>query len=368
MENPISFHETVKDFKTVYDQNIGLLLNLLQIYLPLNCLKNKFTHNDLHSNNVLLYKIPNDNYIQITYILPNGYEITFKTDCILKIIDYGRAFFHENINLNSVKFYEQLDSLEDCDAKNQFENGYAFRDKISEKKNHFISTLVNNISKDLWLLQIVRIYVEKWYITGPELPKTAISHAIKINILNKLTKVDYGGPEILDKDCKSNVDEEGQKDPCNINIVSNILIDIFTLHKDYISKIQNDHYKKSKKIANMKVYLDLSKEMEYEPVNEDTPKKKKDAHATMDISDAHAPMKKKKAHTPMDISEPVFEDEPMKKKDAHTPMDTTGGSSKNKCKTKNVFKSKKKYKYKKKCHSKKHIKTNKIHQFIHQIN
>jgi len=65
----------------------------------------------------------------------------------------------------------------------------------------------------------------------------------------------------------------------------------------------------------------------------------------------------------MDISEPVFEDEPMKKKDAHTPMDTTGGSSKNKCKTKNVFKSKKKYKYKKKCHSKKHIKTNKKKNF-----
>lgn len=65
---------------------------LYQGYFALHCLRKKFTHYDLHEGNFGFYKPFRDKYIVMHYIDgPN--EVTFSTQYISKIIDYGRCFY-----------------------------------------------------------------------------------------------------------------------------------------------------------------------------------------------------------------------------------------------------------------------------------
>ena len=78
---------------------ITIITILFQVYFPLAQLKDNFTHYDLHTENVLLY-IPNDKkYIEYHYYDISGGDITtFKSKYMVKIIDYGRCFFKDDVN------------------------------------------------------------------------------------------------------------------------------------------------------------------------------------------------------------------------------------------------------------------------------
>jgi hypothetical protein len=89
---------------------------LYQIYAPLAMLSDEFTHYDLHLGNVILYKVGSESqnangpqqYITMNYHYPNGDVVTFNTDFIAKIIDYGRSYFKENETYNSSNYYQKL--------------------------------------------------------------------------------------------------------------------------------------------------------------------------------------------------------------------------------------------------------------------
>ena len=69
---------------------------VFQVYFALAVLRKNFTHYDLHSNNVIVY-VPNPgHYIQYHYVF-NDKTISFKSQYCVKIIDYGRCFFDNNI-------------------------------------------------------------------------------------------------------------------------------------------------------------------------------------------------------------------------------------------------------------------------------
>lgn len=90
---------------TVYITNktfryIELLPVLFQIYFPLVNLSESFTHYDLHTGNVLLYKPNEDAYIEYKYYLPNSSIITIHSQYIAKITDYGFCFFNDSTNPN----------------------------------------------------------------------------------------------------------------------------------------------------------------------------------------------------------------------------------------------------------------------------
>ena len=73
---------------------------LFQVYYGLDVLSHKFTHYDLYSRNVLLYKLPGP--MLFRYESPLG-VIEFKCAYLAKIIDYGRVFFHSK-TLGSRRF------------------------------------------------------------------------------------------------------------------------------------------------------------------------------------------------------------------------------------------------------------------------
>ena len=108
----------MKDTKDIYNL-------LYQIYFPLALLQDSYTHYDLHAGNVLLYKpFDGEKYIQMHYHDEDGNIITFPTEYIAKIIDYGRNFFidEKNEDVSSKKIIEEyVCKAENCNIETYFE-------------------------------------------------------------------------------------------------------------------------------------------------------------------------------------------------------------------------------------------------------
>jgi hypothetical protein len=141
-----------------------LVYVLFQIYMPLMCLENVFTHYDLHGSNVLVYEpIPNQ-FIQYHYHMPDGTVISFKSKYIAKIIDYGRCFFDDDSNPgvdgSSSTIHNALCGIRQCNPACGTNKGYTFAQPLSANPSddYHISSIVRNRSHDLILLNHLKQY------------------------------------------------------------------------------------------------------------------------------------------------------------------------------------------------------------------
>lgn len=156
--------------------NKELLFVLYQIYMPLAYLADEFTHYDLHAGNVLLYKPRVNGFIEYHYHLSEYSTTSFKSQYLVKIIDYGRCFFYETKEHNSLALYNALCATQECDEtieatkrRSEYEikykmakgtprncgvnNGYSILPpEESEGSFYFISSQKRNKSHDLRLL------------------------------------------------------------------------------------------------------------------------------------------------------------------------------------------------------------------------
>lgn len=129
---------------------------LYQVYAPLSVLGNTFTHYDLHRDNVLLYNLGADKYIQMHYIYEDV-AISFKTHLIAKIIDYGRSYFYADKTLNSEAIRKKVCKVcidrDDPTNKCGHDNGYNWLNvPKSSKKSQYVSSSNPNTSHDLRLM------------------------------------------------------------------------------------------------------------------------------------------------------------------------------------------------------------------------
>jgi hypothetical protein len=124
---------------------------LYQVYFPLSVLSKKFTHYDLHENNILLYQPDSSKYIQYHYHI-NGETVKFKSSFMVKIIDYGRSFFFDTNTMNSEKIYKSICTY--CKSCGDFD-GFVYMDKHNLAERSFICSSKNNPSHDLRLLNII---------------------------------------------------------------------------------------------------------------------------------------------------------------------------------------------------------------------
>ena len=122
IKNASNMHEYLNDvFKNMYNQdnvkkrefqlNEELITMIFQIYSVLGYISDSFTHNDLHMGNVLVYSLGNK-YVKMVYHMKKKGEdkeqvVSFYTNKILKIIDYGRSFVKGD-NFSSVCFYQSI--------------------------------------------------------------------------------------------------------------------------------------------------------------------------------------------------------------------------------------------------------------------
>lgn len=140
-----------------------LVYILYQIYFPLAVLSDRFTHYDLHPDNVMLYEPSPGKYIQYHYHLQDGTEVTFKSTFIAKIIDYGRAFYFEDQTNNSLEFRRNLCITPECtivrsnrpEAKCGEKLGFLTMSEYA-KIDWKICSYERNASHDLRLLSSIR--------------------------------------------------------------------------------------------------------------------------------------------------------------------------------------------------------------------
>jgi hypothetical protein len=134
-----------------------LLYSLYQIYIGLAWKRSVFTHYDLHPENVILYKPVEGKYIQFHYHVSAADVISFKSQYIAKMIDYGRSFIKLGGPSNSETYYDHLCDTPSCNVRPEQcgdESGYAWLidDSLTED-NYYISSRINNVSHDLRLLK-----------------------------------------------------------------------------------------------------------------------------------------------------------------------------------------------------------------------
>ena len=156
LKDSVTFHTMMSNPEFVQQEMVYVLF---QIYMPLMCLENVFTHYDLHSSNVLIYEPIQGQFIQYHYHMPDGSVVSFKSKYIAKIIDYGRCFYHDvsnpDIDGTSRTVHSSLCRRPECAPSCGTEKGYYFTQPLSAipSNDHYISSVVRNRSHDLILLK-----------------------------------------------------------------------------------------------------------------------------------------------------------------------------------------------------------------------
>lgn len=212
---------------------LGIFQVLLQVYIPLGSLANNFTHNDLHTSNVLIYVLPNKQYVTLTYKFRDK-TITMKTPFIVKIIDYGRCYYkdYDNPKNSTLEYLELLKKNRYC-SKPPKEMGYRWFFE-PDMQSWFISQIKPNVSKDLWLLYIVGATQGKY--RGGDPLTTDLRHLMLADIIDSPD----GYMSIASKTmCDSS------KPICNVITAMNKLCEIWLTHHQHIEQLQqiviNEH-------------------------------------------------------------------------------------------------------------------------------
>ena len=134
-----------------------LLYVLYQIYISLAWKRYIFTHYDLHPDNVILYKPVDGKYIHFHYHLSDTVALSFKSQYVTKMIDYGKSFVNLSGSHNSETYHTELCNTNECNVDPEEcgdESGYGWLHSDSlTADNYYISSRVNNQSHDLRLLK-----------------------------------------------------------------------------------------------------------------------------------------------------------------------------------------------------------------------
>lgn len=178
------WYEDRKDWKYALNEECNFYVNdilyiLFQIYMPLYTLADIFTHYDLHWNNVLLHEPIKGKVIKYVYHLDNDEIISFYSPYLVKIIDYGRCYFSDDI-MDSNIIYDKICSFAECNPECGRTKGYGTL-KFYKKRN---------ISIDLRLLD--------YFLTDGKLTIKIINDNLKeIDVKPNKNEKDLNDIEIL---------------------------------------------------------------------------------------------------------------------------------------------------------------------------
>jgi hypothetical protein len=201
---------------TAYQMVYQLPYILYQVYFPLSMLADNFTHYDLHSNNIVLYRPAKGKYIEYMYHLSDGKILTFKTPYLVKIIDYGRSFFKYRTagKKGSLEIYDDICKEAECEYLEQnYKTGKTEKYSCGKKygfswlaklKNpnlstHYIQSSVANMSHDLRMLYITRhTLLEKGAHAFNLANRSTTEKAASTLIHEFIDKVNYEAGEKID--------------------------------------------------------------------------------------------------------------------------------------------------------------------------
>ena len=236
-----------------------LLYSLYQVYLPLSKLNDQFTHYDLHDNNVILYKPVDGKYLEYHYHNADGTVVNFKSQYILKIIDYGRSFI--NIGPSgrglSKNYRQELCDVPECNVNDDEcgeKEGYSWLEPEQNEENHFISSSIRNRSHDLRLLNIMKDRID-WQ--EPTFKASPARTVLWSNIIGRVVyDENYGTPEA-----------DSLPDPFIRNVMDAEAKLRVSIMKPELKDANDAHYSGMSKLGDLHVYP--YKLMEYIPARKE---------------------------------------------------------------------------------------------------
>jgi hypothetical protein len=270
LENVDSLFDTLlRDIQTRKQKiRYDIFAYLYQVYAPLSMLSNEFTHYDLHSGNVLIYKISPDKYTKMIYYYPDGSKIEFNTIGVSKIIDYGRCYFKYNNNIHSAQFIETLEkqleeynqsttkSSEDLSSFNCGYNSFT-----RNFKDYYIDSKMRNKSHDLRLVSNINdIY----------------KHFTKQKLFNVGYKTEYGTPEISSYNYKTRGDIINNVDEMHQELKEIIML-------DNIQKVSKEMETTHILHGTIECWLDGSRHMVFTPGTISIPEKNRSVNISKDL-------------------------------------------------------------------------------------
>jgi hypothetical protein len=242
----------------MYNLEFELPNIFFQLYFGLSSIFLNFTHYDLHHNNVLLYKPQEFGYLTYHYYT-SGKEkpITFNSQYIVKIIDYGRCFYKYNEDRNSDTFYTKLCNAASCQPRCGERYGHSFLGLNTPKKDYYINIRKKNASHDLRFANIIKSKIDGSWIKAY---KTQNKEFLKI--LKKVYYAgEYGTPENLNITYYTNPKEI--KQITNVIQLKNALDNLMNKKLSTSNFLTMDpHYTK---LGDLHIYDD-GRPMRYEPV------------------------------------------------------------------------------------------------------
>lgn len=250
---------SLRDLKIKNINNVLETINILYIvYSLLSRLSKVFTHYDLHRDNVILLKVPNNNYVTIKYYINNTDYTEIKTKYIPVIIDYGRCYCY-SFQYNSNEFSKMIP----CPENNSFQ-WFIGNDKSQ------IRPYKSNITHDLRLIR--KLFMKSENKSSSKSRSKTISYNKKNNnngfnyikyynenvkYINTFYQYALGNKEINNNLSDSKSEGYMQLDKSkivnNVNDVYNFL-SIIVNNSQFINDNEN-YLSKKKSIYNIDIYL-----------------------------------------------------------------------------------------------------------------
>lgn len=214
----------------------NIVLALHQVYFTLHCMRDSFTHYDLHMDNVVCYSVGKNKYIEFVYHLNGGKLMRYNYDRLSYMLDYGRSFFYESPERNSLEILNKLCKI-NCPTTCGSGDGFSY---LTGNESVHITGSKRNMSADLRLL------------------KLAFDVSSRRNILFTKTKFDgkYGTPEIVENGFRTG----------NIYNVSDALIELSAYVRSAGRELTQKYIRDGfTKMGTLHIYEDGITPMKYEP-------------------------------------------------------------------------------------------------------
>jgi hypothetical protein len=209
---------------TIYPNQTSKLYELAAFlhitYSMLSSLADYFTHYDLHTSNIVLVKIPNNQFVNIRIHLPNGIRIvSYKSIYLPVIIDYGHIFANcQNLNNLIHNSNEIIQTTCNFDSTNPIAQERVCKRECGDDKGYnwlpiynyatrsfnqqtpgryYIDPTRRNISHDVKLLNYIKEYLSRINFAGIRnstyIGQSFLSNFLESKIINMQT--DFGSSE-----------------------------------------------------------------------------------------------------------------------------------------------------------------------------
>jgi len=137
--------------------NMCYLVSLYQmLYLGLSFFGDNFTHYDLHAHNILVWAVPDDNWIVVHYLINDHEDYSYKIKYLPTIIDLGKSYFDLS---QSTSNFNSATSIVQATQKTRVLKLACMNTLAPSMPEYHIDATKRNVSSDLKTLSYLKVFL-----------------------------------------------------------------------------------------------------------------------------------------------------------------------------------------------------------------